>query len=47
MILLSKGYRAIVVDKDKPQWNPSRLEDVTDEMVEKYFEGYRNVSMYR
>jgi hypothetical protein len=30
--------RAVLVDKDKkPKWNPAKLEEVTDEMVQKYF----------
>ena len=33
-----EGIRALVVDKDRnPRWNPSRLEDVTDEAVRQYF----------
>jgi enoyl-CoA hydratase/carnithine racemase len=36
-----KGIRAMLVDKgsDKkpPQWNPARLEDVTDEVIASYF----------
>jgi enoyl-CoA hydratase len=33
-----EGIRALVVDKDRaPKWNPSRLEDVTPEMVEGFF----------
>jgi enoyl-CoA hydratase len=36
---LHEGVRAAVIDKDRnPRWNPARLEDVTDEMVERYFE---------
>jgi enoyl-CoA hydratase len=36
---LHEGIRAAVVDKDrKPRWNPARLEDVTAEMVARYFE---------
>ncbi|XP_010557242.1 PREDICTED: 3-hydroxyisobutyryl-CoA hydrolase 1-like [Tarenaya hassleriana] len=34
-----EGIRAILIDKDKnPKWNPSRLEDVTESMVEHYFQ---------
>jgi len=34
-----EGVRALVVDKDhKPLWKPSRIEDVTPEMVEAFFE---------
>lgn len=33
-----EGIRAALVDKDrKPKWNPSSLEDVTDEIVNSYF----------
>ncbi|KAK9095375.1 hypothetical protein Scep_026844 [Stephania cephalantha] len=33
-----EGTRAILVDKDKkPQWQPSKLELVTDEMVDQFF----------
>jgi enoyl-CoA hydratase len=33
-----EGVRALLVDKDKaPRWNPSRLEDVTNNMVESLF----------
>ena len=34
----NEGVRALLVDKDnRPQWNPVKVEDVTDEMVRKYF----------
>ncbi|XP_010510308.1 PREDICTED: probable 3-hydroxyisobutyryl-CoA hydrolase 3 [Camelina sativa] len=34
-----EAYRAILVDKDKnPQWEPRRLEDIKDRMVDQYFE---------
>jgi enoyl-CoA hydratase/carnithine racemase len=34
-----EGIRAALVDKDgNPQWKPSKLEDVTKEMVNSYFE---------
>jgi enoyl-CoA hydratase/carnithine racemase len=34
-----EGIRARLVDKDnQPRWKPSRLEDVTDDMVASYFE---------
>ncbi|KQQ86651.1 enoyl-CoA hydratase/isomerase family protein [Massilia sp. Leaf139] len=34
-----EGVRALVIDKDNaPQWNPPRLEEVTPEMVERFFE---------
>ena len=33
-----EGVRAAVIDKDRnPRWSPSRLEDVTPEMVAPYF----------
>jgi enoyl-CoA hydratase/carnithine racemase len=33
-----EGIRATLIDKDRnPQWKPSRVEDVTDDMVESYF----------
>lgn len=33
-----EGIRALVVDKDRsPQWNPTRLEEVTDQAVQRYF----------
>lgn len=35
---LYEGIRAVLVDKDhKPQWQPSRLEEVGDELVQSYF----------
>jgi enoyl-CoA hydratase len=34
-----EGVRALLVDKDKsPKWRPSRIEDVTDDMVEALFD---------
>jgi enoyl-CoA hydratase len=34
-----EGVRAAVIDKDRnPQWRPSRIEDVTPEIVARYFE---------
>ena len=34
-----EGVRAVLIDKDhKPNWNPDRLETVTDEVVAGYFE---------
>ena len=34
-----EGIRALAVDKDHtPQWSPPRIEDVTPEMVEPFFE---------
>ena len=34
-----EGVRALLVDKDQnPKWNPTRLEDVTPEIIEEYFE---------
>lgn len=33
-----EGIRALVVDKDRaPRWNPPRLEDVTEEVVQQHF----------
>ncbi|MBR1220664.1 enoyl-CoA hydratase/isomerase family protein [Bradyrhizobium sp. U87765 SZCCT0131] len=33
-----EGVRAVIVDKDRnPSWNPSRLEDVTPQIVDAYF----------
>ena len=34
-----EGIRALVIDKDQnPQWKPARVEDVTPEMVEPFFQ---------
>ena len=34
-----EGIRALAVDKDHtPRWNPSRIEDVTPEMVAPFFD---------
>jgi hypothetical protein len=34
-----RGIRATLVDKDgNPQWSPSTLEEVSDDMVEEYFQ---------
>eukprot|EP01091_Cochliopodium_minus_P012943 TRINITY_DN4046_c0_g1_i2.p1 TRINITY_DN4046_c0_g1~~TRINITY_DN4046_c0_g1_i2.p1 ORF type:complete len:298 (-),score=75.59 TRINITY_DN4046_c0_g1_i2:22-915(-) len=34
-----EGVRALLVDKDnKPKWNPTSLSEVTQEMVQKYFD---------
>jgi len=33
-----EGVRAAIIDKDRnPRWNPARLEDVTEAMVDSYF----------
>lgn len=33
-----EGVRAAIIDKDrKPKWSPARIEDVTPDIVEKYF----------
>ena len=33
-----EGVRALIIDKDNvPKWQPSRIEDVTDEMVDAFF----------
>jgi enoyl-CoA hydratase/carnithine racemase len=35
---LLEGVRALLIDKDKsPRWSPSRIEDVTDAMVDAFF----------
>nr|KAJ0196633.1 hypothetical protein LSAT_V11C700346870 [Lactuca sativa] len=37
-----EGCRALLVDKDKnPKWEPSKLEFVSDRMVDHYFEGLK------
>jgi enoyl-CoA hydratase len=34
-----EGIRALAIDKDhSPRWNPARIEDVTPEMVQAFFE---------
>ncbi|RYY80247.1 hypothetical protein EON63_16835 [archaeon] len=34
-----EGIRALLVDKDQnPRFQPTRLEDVTDEQVERFFQ---------
>jgi enoyl-CoA hydratase/carnithine racemase len=34
-----EGIRALAIDKDQqPRWNPARIEDVTPDMVEAFFE---------
>lgn len=36
---LAEGIRAQLIDKDRnPQWSPARLEEVTDEIVQGFFE---------
>ena len=33
-----EGIRATIVDKDRnPAWHPARLEDVTDDIVDRHF----------
>jgi enoyl-CoA hydratase len=33
-----EGVRAAIIDKDRqPKWQPSRIEDVTPEIVDRYF----------
>lgn len=35
---LREGIRAMVIDKDRtPRWSPARLEDVTEEIVDRHF----------
>lgn len=35
---MREGYRALLVDRDnKPKWNPKTLEEVTQEMVDRFF----------
>ena len=42
-----EGVRELVIDKDNnPQWNPPRIEDVTDEMVDAFYESPWPVSMH-
>ena len=34
-----EGVRALLVDKDnQPAWKPNKIEDVTNEMVQSFFE---------
>ncbi|KAL5263971.1 hypothetical protein ACHWQZ_G005162 [Mnemiopsis leidyi] len=34
----AEGVRALLVDKDNsPAWNPAKIEDVTEEMIQEYF----------
>jgi enoyl-CoA hydratase len=34
-----EGIRALAIDKDhRPRWNPARIEDVTPEMVDAFFD---------
>lgn len=36
---LAEGIRAQIIDKDRnPQWDPANLTDVTDEVVQGFFE---------
>jgi enoyl-CoA hydratase/carnithine racemase len=36
-----EGVRAVLIEKDnKPRWQPSRIEDVTDSMVDAWFEDH-------
>lgn len=37
-----EGIRALLIDKDhKPMWNPSQLEQVTQELIDSHFESLR------
>jgi len=41
-----EGVRAAVIDKDRnPKWSPARLEDVTPEMVDRYFEPHKKYQL--
>lgn len=41
--LFFTGVRALLIDKDKkPKWSPSTLEDVKNEVIDKYFEPLPN-----
>lgn len=41
---IMEGIRALIIDKDKmPQWNPSRLEDVSPARVAAFFAGFSPV----
>ena len=34
-----EGVRALLIDKDNsPQWSPSKLSEVSDDMIEKVFD---------
>ncbi len=34
-----EGVRALLVDKDNaPRWNPARIEDVSEQMIEAFFQ---------
>ena len=36
-----EGIRALIIDKDNtPRWTPSRMEEVTEEMIEAFFKGH-------
>jgi enoyl-CoA hydratase/carnithine racemase len=38
-----EGVRALIIDKDNaPQWKPSRIEDVTDAMIDAFFPSRRS-----
>lgn len=43
MFFYFTGVRALLIDKDKnPNWSPSTLKDVKDEIINKYFEPLPN-----
>ncbi len=47
-----EGIRSVLIDKDhSPKWNPSRLEEVTQDMIDSYFEPLKsnelNLSDYK
>lgn len=39
---IMEGVRALIIDKDQaPRWDPPRLEDISTEMVQTFFEGFK------
>lgn len=39
-----EGVRALLVDKDqKPKWNPTQVDEVSNEKVENYFKSLINI----
>lgn len=38
-----EGVRALLIDKDKrPKWSPSRIQDVSEEMISRFFQPLPN-----